>query len=219
MRSSEHNHLIGLNCFFETFVSVRSHVDACVDCLTCWERNRNRQVKLIILNVVNTMHQSFIKVKNNGFLMPTSWEIYTPNGYLGARWLTHIFHVLQTLQCLNQVISVHILLCFCLIYLGNLSYHILNPGLRHQLIEKRRHLIIFLAQLLCFMQHFFRLFRKPPFDQFLTAYKMLVNILIIVTVAVINRIIEKPSPITVAASSPSEARPQGLCATHGVMAK
>lgn len=84
------------------------------------------------------------------------------------------------------MVSMHILLCFCLVNLVHLSNHVLDARLRHQFVEKRGHLVVFLADFLCLMNNFFvRFFRKTSFQQFLRADEMFIHVFVVCAMAIV----------------------------------
>jgi hypothetical protein len=98
------------------------------------------------------------------------------------------------------MVSVHILLRFGLIDFIHLCDHVLETRLLHQFIEKGWHLIVILANFLCFMDYFFTLFGKSPFQQLLRTNKFIIKVFVIVAETFFQSIIEETCGAITAAS-------------------
>ena len=65
--SCEHNHLKFFSCCFDTFKDKRSNVDSSLYNLV-FKLNINHMLRLFHINVVNTVNQSLVHIKNNCLL-------------------------------------------------------------------------------------------------------------------------------------------------------
>ena len=109
MRGCENYNLIVLIRFFETLDCIRTNIDTSLYCITIRESNIYDLITWIILNIIDTMYQCFIKIKYDGLLNIVIFErrkLHSSrfNVILISRWQS--FDILKRLQCLYQMISV-----------------------------------------------------------------------------------------------------------------
>ena len=75
MARSEYDNLKVLIGLMETLDDIWSHIDTCIHSLFSWKVNFKNNICLLSFDIINTMNQSFIHVKNYKLFFVTKWQI------------------------------------------------------------------------------------------------------------------------------------------------
>ncbi len=103
MASSKDNNLIIFLGLLKTFVGIWSNINSCLNNIPSLEINRYWQVVRLICNIINTMNQSLIQIKNQYFFVIGLGQYHWPLQNLTESRLLNNFHVLKWLKSLNKM--------------------------------------------------------------------------------------------------------------------
>lgn len=103
MASSKNNNLIIFLGLLKTLICKRSYVNSCLNNISSLKIDWDGQIKWLIRNIINTMNQSLIQIKNQHFFVFGLWQSHRPLKNLSECWLLHNFHVLKWLKSLNKM--------------------------------------------------------------------------------------------------------------------
>ena len=69
MAGSENYNLVMLARLLEAFISKWTHINACLDSLAGGEGDRDGMVVRRVVNIIDAVHQSFIQIEYQSFLV------------------------------------------------------------------------------------------------------------------------------------------------------
>ena len=174
MTSREDNNLEMLVGLFEAFHYVRANVDTSVDCLLVWKINLQNDIRILSLNIVNAVNQSFIHVKYDEFLLTfLSWRWKVNDQILHFLWFDDsdiVLYKLQSLHSLHEMLLVEILLLTWLCFL------ILLRNFGHEGIQS----IVCVAWSVIVHQHWVPFSRLDPYFSIIFFINLVEAILIII---------------------------------------
>jgi len=123
MTCSKHYDLEILICCFQAFNSIRPHIDPCINYFTIRKFNLKNYIRIISFRIINTVNQSFIKIKDDCLLMIMFWrrKLNKSSIEIGCWRRSNCVYVLDCLQCLNQVCFMKLILFFIFLALQNFT--------------------------------------------------------------------------------------------------
>ena len=132
MTCSKHYYLEILICCFQAFNSIRPHIDPRINYFTIRKFNLKNYIRIISFRIINTVNQSFIKIKDDCLLMIMFWRRKLNKSSIEVRcwWWPYCVYVLNCLQSLYQVSFMKFILLFIFLAHQNISVCIWLCALR-----------------------------------------------------------------------------------------
>ena len=114
MGCSEHYYLKGFVRFLQTLHQVRSQVDAGADCLFAWEVDLENHIRVLSLDVIDTVNESLVHIEDQDLLILGIHGIWQEDQLVLDELLVNYGEVvpdeLQCSQCVLEVLPVEVYL-------------------------------------------------------------------------------------------------------------